>query len=166
MSDVSTAKPKTKPAGVGELPKFEIPRFEIPKFEMPKMEVPAAFREFAEKSVSQCKDNWEKMKAATEEATGVIEDSYATASKGCSDYGLKVIEAARANTNAAFDYARELLDVKSFSEVIEISTAHARKQFETVSEQTKELAALAQKVATETVEPFKSGVTKAFRKVA
>ena len=93
-------------------------------------------------------------------------DTYTTAAKGAADYNLKVIEAASANTNAAFDYARELLDVKSFSEVIELSTAHARKQFEAVSEQTKELAALAQKVATETTEPLKTGVTKAFRKVA
>src|SRR3990170_1799114 len=80
MSDVTTVKPKTKPAG--DFPKFEIPRFEMPQFEMPKMEVPAAFREFAEKGVNQCKENWEKMKAVTEEATGVIEGSYATASKG------------------------------------------------------------------------------------
>ncbi len=71
------------------MPKFEIPRFDLPKFEVPKMEVPAAFREFAEKSVTQAKDNWEKMKAATEEATDLIEDSYATASKGAADYGLK-----------------------------------------------------------------------------
>ena len=76
------------------LPKFEIPRFEMPKFEMPKMEVPAAFREFAEKGVTQGKDNWEKMKAVTEEATDLIENSYATATKGSADYGLKVIEAA------------------------------------------------------------------------
>ncbi len=96
----------------------------------------------------------------------MLEDTYTTAAKGAADYNLKVIEAARANTNAAFDYARELLDVKSFSEIIELSTAHARKQFDAVSEQTKELAALAQKVATETAEPLKSGVTKAFRKVA
>ena len=87
------------------MPKFEIPRFDMPKFDMPKMEVPAAFREFAEKGVNQAKDNWEKMKAATEEATDLIEDSYATASKGAADYGLKLIEAARANTNAAFDFA-------------------------------------------------------------
>src|SRR6476620_6320644 len=44
----------------GEMPKFEIPRFALPKFEVPKMEVPAAFREIAEKSVTQAKDNWEK----------------------------------------------------------------------------------------------------------
>src|SRR5262249_52403859 len=102
MSDVEpTVTPKTKAkAGPMDLPKFEIPRFDLPKFEMPNLEVPAAFREFAEKSVSQAKDNWEKMKAATEEATDLLEDSYATATRGAADYGLKMIEAARANTNA------------------------------------------------------------------
>ena len=87
MSDVTT-KPKAKATGFAatETPKFEIPRFDLPKFEVPKMEVPAAFRELAEKSVSQAKDNWEKMKAATEEASDLIEDSYATASKGAADY--------------------------------------------------------------------------------
>ena len=48
-------------------------KFEMPNFEVPKMEVPAAFREFAEKSVSQAKDNWEMMKAVTEDATDMIE---------------------------------------------------------------------------------------------
>src|SRR3984893_2782585 len=145
---------------------FELPKFDLPKFDPPKLEVPAAFREIAEKSVAQAKDAYERVKAAAEEATDLLEGTYTTAANGAADYNLKVIEASRTNTNAAFDYARELLDVKSFSEVIELSTAHARKQFETVSEQTKELAALAQKVATETTEPLKTGVTKAFRKVA
>ena len=158
---IATPKPKTSKPGA-----FEMPKFEMPKFDMPKFEIPAAFREFAEKGLTQAKENYEKMKTAAEEATDMLEDTYTTAAKGAADYNLKVIEAARANTNAAFDYARELLDVKSFSEVIELSTTHARKHFEAVSEQTKELAALAQKVATETTEPLKSGVTKAFRKVA
>src|SRR4051812_36322611 len=169
MTDVTTGKTKAKAAGfaaASEMPKFEIPRFDIPKFEVPKMEVPAAFREFAEKSVTQAKDNWEKMKAATEEATDLIEDSYATASKGAADYGLKLIEAARANTNAHFDYAGQLLTVKSLSEAVELSTAHLRKQFDTFSTQSKELTALAQKVTTETVEPIKESVTSAFKKVA
>jgi len=50
--------------------------------------------------------------------------------------------------------------------VVELSTAHARKQFETLSEQGKELATLAQKVATEAAEPIKEGMSKAARKVA
>ena len=171
MSDVTTtkAKPKAAVAAAGfasEMPKFEIPRFDLPKFEVPKMEVPAAFREFAEKSVTQAKDNWEKMKAASEEASDLIEDSYATASKGAADYGLKVIEVSRANTNAAFDFAAKLLTVKSLAEAVELSTSHARKQFDTFSAQGKELTALAQKVTTETVEPIKESVTSAFKKVA
>jgi phasin len=155
-------KVKSKPAASA----FEMPKFEMPKFEIPKVEMPAAFREFAERGVAQCKDTYEKMKAAAEEATDVLETTYSTATKGASDYGLKMIEAARLNTNAAFDYAGELLAAKTLSEVIELSSTHARKQFETLTEQSKELGALAQKVATETAEPIKTGMNKAFSKVA
>jgi phasin len=140
-------------------PKSKIPPFPASVF--PGVEAPAAFRDMAEKSLSQAKDNYEKMKSAAEEATGVLEDTYATASKGAADYTLKVIEIARENTNSAFDFAIEVLGAKTFSEVLELSSAHARKQFETLSEQSKELTSLAQKVATESAEPFKAGMTKA-----
>jgi phasin len=145
---------------------FETPKFEFPHFEIPKMEIPAAFRELAEKSVSQAKETYEKMKSAAEEATDVLEDTYATATKGAADYGLKMIEAARENTNAAFDFASQLMTVKSLSEMVELSTAHTRKQFETLTAQSKDLAAIAQKVATESVEPVKESFGKVFRKVA
>ncbi len=156
-------KVKTSKSATGA---FEMPKFEMPKFEIPKVEMPAAFREFAERGVAQAKDTYEKMKAVAEEATDVLETTYSTATKGASDYGLKMIEAARVNTNAAFDFAGELIMAKTLSEVIELSSAHARKQFEELGKQTKELSALAQKVATETAEPIKNGVNRAFSKVA
>jgi phasin len=158
MAEATQAqRPKTKPAApyVAEAPRSEAPGFDLPKFEIPAFEVPAAFREFAEKGVSQAKANWDKVKAATEETTGLLEDSYSTASKGAADYGLKLIEIGRANTNAAFDFAGQLVNVKSLSEVVELSTSYARKQFDAMTAQSKELTALAQKVATETVEPIK-----------
>jgi phasin len=145
---------------------FEFPKFEMPKFDMPKVEIPAAFREFAEKSVTQAKENYEKMKSAAEEATDLLEDTYATASRGAADYGIKMLEAARANTNAAFDFASEFITVRSLSEAVELSTAHVRKQFEALSAQAKELASLAQKVTAETAEPVKESFNKAFKKVA
>ena len=128
--------------------------------------MPAAFRELAERGVAQAKDTYEKMKAAAEEATDVLETTYSTATKGASDYGLKVIEAARVNTNAAFDFASEMMAAKTLSEMVELSSTHARKQFEALTQQSKELRALAQKVATESAEPIKSGVSKALSKVA
>ncbi|MGA8611003.1 MAG: phasin [Xanthobacteraceae bacterium] len=165
MAEATTTTPpkmKSKPASSP----FEMPKFEMPKFDIPKVEMPAAFREFAERGVAQAKDTYEKMKAAAEEATDVLETTYSTASKGASDYGMKVIEAARVNTNAAFDYAGELLAAKTLSEVLELSSTHARKQFEALTKQSKELGALAQKVATDTAEPIKNGMNKAFAKVA
>jgi phasin len=164
MSEVSQA-PKTKAKPATSASMFELPKFEMPSFEMPHMEVPAAFREFAEKSVSQAKDTYERMKSAAEEATDVLEGTYATATKGVSDYGLKVIDAVRANTNATFDFYTDFVKVKSYSELVELSTSHARKQFEAMTAQTKDLAALAQKVMTETAEPVKDSMTKAFKKV-
>lgn len=158
MTEANTMK---KPATV-----FDAPALEFPTFEMPKMEIPPAFREFAEKSVSQAKDNWEKMKAVTEEATDMIETSYSTASKGAADYGMALIDVARANTNATFDFYSQIMTVKSLSEMIELSTTHARKQFETATAQSKDLTALAQKVANESVEPIKSGMTTAFHKAS
>ena len=164
MAEAGTApKAKTTKPVTGA---FEMPKFEMPKFDIPKVEMPAAFREMAERGVAQAKESYEKMKAAAEEATDVLETTYSTATKGASEFGLKVIEAARANTNAAFDFAGELLAAKTVSEAMELSSAHARKQFEALTAQSKELGALAQKVATEASEPIKSGMNKAFSKVS
>jgi phasin len=160
-----TSKSKPKPVATSASA-FEMPKFDMPKFDMPNMEVPAAFREIAEKGVAQAKESYEKMKTAAEEATEMLEGTYATASKGCSDYGLKLIETAKANSNAAFDLFGEMLTAKSYSEVVELYTAYVRAQFDTVSAQAKELADHAQKVATETVEPIKESLTSAFSKAA
>ena len=163
---MTNSKAKAKPiAGSTALP-FEFAKFAMPNFEMPKIEFPSGFREFSEKSASQAKETYQQMKASAEEATAMLEDTFTTASKSASDYGLKVIEATRVNTNAAFDFCTELMTVKSFSELVELSTAHARKQFEAVTAQTQEFAALTQKVATETSEPIKESLTKAFKKAA
>jgi len=168
MAEATTAaKAKAKPAPeMYETPKFETPKFETPNFQMPNAEVPAAFREFAEKGIAQAKQTYEKMKTAAEESTAVLEDTYQTAAKGVTAYNLKVIEATRANTNAALDFFSQFVAVKSMSEAIELSSAHARKQFETLSAQTKELTALAQQVAAEAAEPIKNSVSGTFSKVA
>ena len=164
----TTQTSKPKPVAVAapafeipkfDMPKFEMPKFDMPKFEMPKMEVPAAFREIAEKGLAQAKENYEKVKSAAEKATDTLETAYTTASSGCSDYGLKLIETARSNSNAAFDLYGQLLGAKSYSEVVEKTTAYMRAQFETLTAQAKTLTEHAQKVATDTVEPIKESIS-------
>jgi phasin len=165
-----TPKTKSKPVAINapafETPKFEMPKFEMPKFEVPKFEVPTAFREFAEKGIAQAKENYDKVKSAAEQATDVFEDTYSAASKGCAGYGLKVIETARANSDAAFDLMSELMSAKSYSEVVELSSAYMRKQFDTMIAQGKDLSEHAQKVATETAEPIKESFSSNLNKAA
>jgi phasin len=143
------------------LPDYGMPKFEMPKFGMPNTEMPEAFREMAEKGVAHVRDTNAKAKVACEQAADLLENTYATFAKGAQDYTLKLIEMARTNTRAAFDYAHELLDVKSPSEFVELSTARMRNQFDIVSAQNNELCALAQKVATDVAEPITTGMSGA-----
>jgi hypothetical protein len=50
--------------------------------------------------------------------------------------------------------------------IVELWTTHARKQFEMLSEQTKELAALGQKMAGESAEPITRSINPAFKKAS
>ena len=129
-------------------------------------EVPGSIREFAEKGVSQAREAYEKFKEAAQTSNETMEAVYSSATKGASDYTSKVIDIARSHANANFDLAEKLIGVKSPSEAFALLTGHSRSQFETLTAQSKELTALAQKVGAETAEPLKAGVTSAFRKVA
>ena len=102
----------------------------------------------------------EKMGAATG-AADLIKDSYSTALKGAQDYNNKLLEFAQSNSDTAFEFAQRLLRAESSSELVELSDA-ARRQSATLTEQTKELAAFAQKVTLASTESLKAGATKAF----
>ena len=115
---------------------------------------------------TQAKETFEKMSAATTEAADLIQHSYSTALKGVQDYNNRLMEFAHANTNAGFDFVQKLSGAKSPSAFVELSTEHARKQVETLTEQAKQLAALAQKVTVATGEPLKTGIGNALHRAA
>jgi phasin len=133
---------------------------------IPKKDAPQAFREIAEKGTTQAKETYEKMNAATTEAADLIKNSYSTAMKGMQDYNNKIIEFTQANTNAVFDFVQKMSGVKSPSEFLELWTEHARKQVETLTEQSKQLAALGKKVTLATEEPLKTGIADQFNRAA
>jgi len=129
-------------------------------------EVPEQTRALAEKGVSQARDSYAKFKDVAESHNGTIEAVFTTASKGASEYSAKLMEMMKANTTATLDFAQELLGTRSPSEALELWTSHAKKQFEALTVQSKELAELSQKVATETVEPIKANASKLFKPAA
>jgi len=129
-------------------------------------EVPEQVRAFAEKGVSQARDNYARFKDVAETHNSTMEAVFANASKGASEYSAKLMEIIKAGTSANLDFAQELVGVKTPSEALELWSSHAKKQFETFSAWSKEFTELSQKVASETVEPIKANASKLFKPAA
>jgi phasin len=129
-------------------------------------QMPEHVRAFAEKGVSQARESYSKMKEAAEAHSGTVEAVMTTATKGAADYSTKLVEIARTNTNAGFDFLQSMIGVKSPSQAMELFSAFAKSQVETLTGQTKELAEMGQKIATDTAEPIKTGAAKLFKPAA
>jgi phasin len=129
-------------------------------------EVPEQVRAFAEKGVSQARESYTKVKDAAETHNSTIEAVFTTATRGVTDYSAKLLDIYKANSSATFDFAQELVSAKTPSQAMELWSAHTKKQVETLTAQAKELAELAQRIATETAEPIKTGASKLFKPAA
>ena len=128
-----------------------------------RTEMPSSFIDLFEKSLARTKDMHHKMTAVFEHSTEAFEEAMSCAKRGSAEYRVKLMEIARQNANTAFDLARGIFEAKSPAEVLELTLAHQRKQFELAATQIKELSALTQKVVTETTEPIRHGMTEPFR---
>lgn len=103
---------------------------------------------------------FERLKSATEDATGTLETSFAVASKGLSEFHSKAVEVIKVNSDANLDFLKALFGTKSLSEAIALQGEYSRMQFETFTTQVKDLGSLFQRVATEAVEPLKATFAK------
>jgi hypothetical protein len=121
-------------------------------------------RDVAEENVAQADENPEKMRAvaaeaarfvAAAEAAHFVKDTYSTTFNGTQEYSTKVLEFAHLNTNAAFEYVRQLSSVKSPAEFFALSNDRVRQQFEILFRQAQELTAIARKVTVATTESAK-----------
>ncbi len=137
-------------------------------FSMPTsaFEVPAALREAAEQSVIQFRDTYDRMRTAAEEATELLEETMDTARESALGLSEKTLEAARSNSEAQFEFARDLFAAKTVADVVELQTAFARKQFEAASTQLKEMQELTTKFMTDTTKPVAARVEKTIKDVS
>jgi phasin len=123
-------------------------------------------RKFTDKSAAIASETLAKGKAAVEQSARAVEQSYSATVENVRDFNIKMIDMAQANAESVFELARQLATAKQPTDIVELWTAHAKKQFETLSEQTKELSALGQKIAGESAAPIARGVNQAFKKAS
>jgi phasin len=136
------------------------------KFEIPFFSVPSMFGGFAEQGAARAKENFEKMKAASEEIAEVLREACSTNAKGAGEYGAKVIEFSNTNASSTLEFLSQLADTKSLADVVNLSTTQSRRAIEAASAQNRELWEIARKVATDTAEPIKKGFDRALHKDA
>jgi len=118
-------------------------------------------RKATEQGVAQGKAAYERVKTAAEQANGSLETSFQTATKGIAQMQAKAFDAMRANSELMFDFVKALSGAKTMAEAVSLQTELARKQYDNLTAQNKELATLAQKAATDAMEPLKAGFGKA-----
>ncbi len=120
-------------------------------------------RSLFEKGIVQSRAKYAEAKSAAEEASAAVEASLGAARNGVIKFNVMTLEALKAGADANFDLFKSLTTAKSVSEFVTLSTEFTRKRFDDASTQSKELAALARKVAEETVAPIKTQVAKTFK---
>jgi len=113
-------------------------------------------RAFAEKGLQQARDGYQKLRDAAESNSGAIEAACQSASKGAGDYTTKLLEITKANVEGAFDFAHALLGTTTVADAVQLTSDHARKQFELLAAQSQDLIALGTKVANDAAQPIKA----------
>ena len=121
----------------------------------------AQFRDTLEVGAERSREALETFSTAANDAVHAVQHCCSTGLKGMQDYTGKVAEFTQANISQYVEFVQKLASVRSPSEFVELSTSHTRSQLETLAEQGKQLASMAQKVTLDAVEPLKTGFGKA-----
>src|ERR1700733_13511806 len=129
----------------------------------PAAEIQQSFRSALEKGVVESRAAFAKAKTAADETATAFEVSFAAAKDGALAINAKALEAMRANAGANFDFWKAMFSVKSLPDLVTLQTEFARKQVETMTSQTKDFGAMAQKAMVDAVEPIKEQVAKSFK---
>jgi phasin len=132
-------------------------------FAAPAAEIQQSFRSAFEKGVVESRAAFTKAKTAADETASAFEMSFAAAKDGALSINTKAFEALRVNADANFDFLKAVFAVKSLPDLITLQTEFARKQVETITSQSKDFGALAQKALADAVEPIKEQVARSLK---
>lgn len=129
----------------------------------PAAEMQESVRTAVEKGVADTRAAFARAKATADEAANAFELSFAAAKEGVIAINAKALEALRANAESNFDFIKASVSAKSLSDLVALQGEFARKQFDAVTVQAKDIGALAQKSIVETLEPIKERFAKTFK---
>ncbi len=111
-------------------------------------------RRFADRTTTTAREALQKGAATAEESTRAMGNGYLAAAEAVRDFNMKLIEMTQANVMAAIHFSQRLATAKGPGEAAALWSSCAHERFETFTDQSRELTALAQRVMTSTAEPL------------
>jgi hypothetical protein len=86
--------------------------------------------------------NFDKTLTTGVEIGREVQEGFGSALETMRDLNVRLIDMTRANTNAAFDFAREVAEAQAPSDLVQAWTTHSTKQFDILTRQASELSTL------------------------
>jgi len=105
-------------------------------------------------------ESFDKTLETGAETVRAVQEGFTSALENARDLNVRLIDMARANTNAAFDFAREVAEAKAPSDLVQACTTHATKQFDILTKQASDLTTLGQQLASRSSEPVRRRVAQ------
>jgi hypothetical protein len=96
-------------------------------------------REFAEKTVDQTREAYERSNRTLEAAVQTLEKSFDAAGQGAVALRRRIFNIAEKNLNLGFDLAKSLAGARNLSEIVELQAAYWRKQFDAITTPSEEV---------------------------
>jgi phasin len=126
---------------------------------------PEAARAFAEKTVAQAREAYDRSTGAFEIAVDTMQKSFDAAGQGAVALNRKILDIAQRNVSSSFDLAKSLAGAKNLADFVELQTAYWQKQLDALTAQAEEVRALSTKVTADMAEPIKAHVTSSMEQL-
>jgi hypothetical protein len=104
-------------------------------------------------AIRTARESFDKTLATGAETVRGVQNGFTSALVNARDLNVMLINIARANTDAAFDFAREVAEAEAPSDLLQAWSTHATKQFDMLTKQASELTTLGQQFASTSSEP-------------
>lgn len=98
-----------------------------------------AAREFAETTVDQTREAYDRSNRTLDAAVQTLEKSLDAAGQSTVALRRKIFDIAQKNLNLGFDLAKSLAGARNLSEIVELQAAYWRKQFEALATPSEEV---------------------------
>jgi len=113
----------------------------------PSYEIPPEIQKMAERNVEQARQAFDQFVGAARQAVKNVEDQMETALTGAKDVRNSALQMAERNISSSFQFAQQLLTAKDAQDVVQMHSQFVKSQMAALSDQTKELAQKATKMA-------------------